>query len=307
MHTFVGVKDIGGVRWTRLGLPVAAFAKGELEHIPLPDEVWRVLSEGSDPAARVRGLASALGQGLAALKPRGRIMLLSPTFWLWDIPLHALPIGPHGECLADTFDVIHVAYVDSRRTPVPASVGDSVVVGGQFAGVTCACLARNRLKVECYPKKAEFLDRLFNGPPARFIHLAGHGVVIHIAAEASLVTFADGILTAAELSLLPLAGCQVFFLNACDTAGAERGLDDASISLETAALTAGAAAAVVTTRPVDASLAPEVATAFYRRLLPRADGALATARAFCDTVNALRAAKPDPGVWAPYRITVALP
>ncbi|KAJ8079109.1 hypothetical protein PM082_013396 [Marasmius tenuissimus] len=108
---------------------------------------------------------------------------------------------------------------------------------------------------------------LKNMQTSNWVHLACHALQFPLNASESAFLLANGGLTLAEISENPLAGGELAFLSACQTAAGDIDLSEEGVHLAAGMLVAGYSSVIATTWSVRDRDAPIVAEAVYKRLL----------------------------------------
>lgn len=153
-------------------------------------------------------------------------------------------------------------------------------------------------------------------PGHSWLHLACHARQHVTDPSRSSFTLWDGELTVADLTRLRVAGAELAFLSACQTATGAARLADEAVHLAAAMLLLGYGQVIATLWTVHDDLAPLVADRVYTQLLAAeteaetgpvpALGPVPGARALHRAVEAVRVLHPaDPLLWAPYLHTGA--
>ena len=229
------------------------------------------------------------------------------------IPLHALTVN------GEPFIVQRaVAYAPSAAALArtlestngePATERDHALI----MGFTPFTLDREWIIGEALELGSQFnvtplVDKAANGealaqraPAASIIHLACHGQFNSGDALASAVGLADGPFTARDWMRLRL-NADLVTLSACQLGISEQNPGDDLVGMARALMYAGASSLLLTLWSVRTDTTKDWMLDFYQRVWksPHTGKSQPEAYAVRDATLALRAANPDPYVWAPF-------
>ena len=281
---------------------VAQRKQGEEDLLKVLDWLWQAVAQPVLSALSIPEAASG------ACRPR-----------LWWVPTGLLSLLPiHAATSAACPDQCVASHVISSYTPTIRALGwaarrDSpandrtlvVAVPSAPGGVTLPAAYAEGRAIESLNEHATLLageaatrDRFLRELPGHEnLHFAGHAIGSLYSPSASALLMRDSRVTAREISQLQLAGGNIAYLSACETAVSEITVIDEAINLASAFQLAGFRHVIATLWPIRDDIAIQAA----RQIWPTAKDSGGPAASVDYAVADLRRKYPrQPSIWAAY-------
>lgn len=298
--------------WNAPRLVVIPLNQGELlqrYHLSYEREIinrQQLALAGRTPQNDWLKLGEVLLAPLEAALGDAALVYFIPHGVLHLIPLHALTVN--GEPFIAQRAVAYAPSAAALDRALSATNGGQRALQSDRALVMGAEFEQEAIDIAQHFGVTAFVDAaatratlVERASAASIIHLSCHGRFDSEDALASAVLLADGEFTARDWMRLRL-NADLVTLSACQLGISEQNPGDDLVGMARALMYAGASSLLLTLWSVRADTTKDWMLDFYRRVwkTPHAGKSQAEAYAVRDATLALRAANPDPYVWAPF-------